>query len=118
MQLCPQPCSLACSQASAPHARPHPAPACLLHAARRRLKALPEGLSKLSGLQQLSLFAAFSHTPRNEDAPAVGVLAALVLAAGEALHLQAEDVVMALVRLRRRRLQQAAARAAALSEPL
>jgi Leucine-rich repeat (LRR) protein len=40
-----------------------------------RLKEVPDRLSELTGLQQLGLFAAFSHSLRNEGSSTVRVLA-------------------------------------------
>jgi Leucine-rich repeat (LRR) protein len=40
-----------------------------------RLKALPERLAALTGLKQLGLFAAFSHSVRNEGSATIRVLA-------------------------------------------
>jgi hypothetical protein len=40
-----------------------------------RLKGVPQRLSELTGLQQLGLFAAFSHSLRNEGSNTVRVLA-------------------------------------------
>lgn len=40
-----------------------------------RLKSLPDRLHSLSGLRQLGLFAAFSHSVRNEGSSTIRVLA-------------------------------------------
>lgn len=40
-----------------------------------RLKAVPERLRNLTGLKQLGLFAAFSHSVRNEGSSTIRVLA-------------------------------------------
>lgn len=80
-----------------------------------RLKAVPEGLSRLTQLRQLSVFAAFSHSLRNEGSSTVRVLGQLSMDAPD-LHLHAEEVLMGLVKIRKKQLKQAAAQAAASEE--
>jgi hypothetical protein len=72
-----------------------------------RLKSVPENLTRLTQLQKFGLFAAFSHSLRNEGASTVRVLAQLTIHAPE-MHLQAEDRLVALIKVRCKQLQQAA----------
>lgn len=73
-----------------------------------RLKSVPKRLGALIGLRQLGLFAAFSHSVRNEGNSMIKVLADMTMHLPE-MHLHAEEVVLALVRMRRKQLQMAAA---------
>jgi hypothetical protein len=72
-----------------------------------RLKSVPENLTRLTQLQSFGLFAAFSHSLRNEGASTVRVLAQLTINAPE-MHLQAEDRLVSLIKLRCKQLRQAA----------
>jgi len=65
----------------------------------------------LTNLRQLSLFAGFSHNLKNEGCGTVKALAQLTLEVPQ-MHLQVEEGVLALVKLRRKQLKQAAEAAA------
>eukprot|EP00878_Enallax_costatus_P005232 GHUV01005499.1.p1 GENE.GHUV01005499.1~~GHUV01005499.1.p1 ORF type:complete len:349 (+),score=110.14 GHUV01005499.1:2626-3672(+) len=70
-----------------------------------RLKGVPDNLTQLTNLQQLSLFGGFSHSARNEGSSTVKVLAQLCMRApGMSLH--AEEVILQLVKIRKRQLKQ------------
>jgi hypothetical protein len=65
----------------------------------------------LTNLRQLSLFAGFSHNLKNEGCGTVKALAQLTLEVPQ-MHLQVQEGVLALVKLRRKQLRQAAEAAA------
>lgn len=79
----------------------------MLDLSLNRLKSIPENLSKLTQLHSLGLFAAFSHSLRNEGSSTVRVLAQLTLTAPE-MHLQAEDRLLSLIKIRVKQLRLAA----------
>lgn len=79
----------------------------MLDLSLNRFKSIPEGLTRMTQLRHLGLFAAFSHSLRNEGASTVRVLAQLTIRSPQ-MHLQAEDRLVALIKLRCKQLRLAA----------
>lgn len=67
---------------------------------------MPKNLTRLTNLHQLGLFGSFSHSVRNEGSSTIKVLAQLSLSAPHT-HLHAEEVILQLVKIRKRQLKQA-----------
>uniref|UniRef100_A0A383WGQ2 F-box domain-containing protein n=1 Tax=Tetradesmus obliquus TaxID=3088 RepID=A0A383WGQ2_TETOB len=76
----------------------------LLDLSLNRLKSMPDNFTRLTQLHHLGLFAAFSHSLRNEGSATVRVLAQLSMTAPE-MHLQAEDRLLALIKIRCKQLR-------------